>query len=213
MNIICPECKSRFKIPDEKLHELQGAVLACPKCGGRVPVGAEETQEVSDSPIKDESLTYDASSKPFDFLEAGSLTAIVCATEAGVKETFLKALDGMGYRITEAGDSREALRNMWYHAYSLVVVDELFDTQNPDYNRVLAYLEGLGMAQRREMVVVLVSRSRRTLDEMGAFEKSVNVIVNIKHLEELPRILPQVLGEHETFYKVYRELTKKETAL
>jgi len=213
MNIACPECKSRFRISDEKIPKLEGAVLACPKCGSGVPVDTGRISGASTAEVKEEALTYDASKKPFDFLDAGSRTAIACVTETAVLEAVCQALGKMGYSITEAQDAREALRNMWYHTYHLVLLDELFDTQNPEHNRVLAYLESLSMAQRREMVVALFSRSLRTMDEMGAFQKSVNVIINVKHLPDTSRILSQAIREHHTFYQVYRDLRKKETAL
>jgi hypothetical protein len=213
MNVICPECRSRLRIADEKVPELEGAILACPKCGGGVPVAGPQEPEGTSAPDPEAGARYDASEKPFDFLEAGSRSAIVCSTDAAVKPALLKAMEEMGYHVTEAKDSREALRNMWYHAYQIVLLDELFDTQSPEHNRVLSYLEGLNMALRREMVVVLVSRRLRTLDEMGAFQKSVNLIVNVANLPEIPRILRLAVQEHDAFYHVYKEIAKKETAL
>ena len=214
MNISCPECKSRFRIPDEKASKLEGVTLTCPKCGGRVSVDTvKKNKKAPVVPDPNEADSYDASKKPFDFLEPGSRTAIVCIADTSVKQSVLKGITEMGYHVTEARDSREALRNMWYHTYHLVLLDELFDTQNPDHNRVLIYLEGLNMAMRREMIVVLLSRSLRTMDEMGAFQKSVNLIINIKNLMELSRILQMAIREYQTFYQVYKDLEKKETAL
>ncbi len=213
MNIICPECRSRLRVSDEKVPELEGAILACPKCGGRVPVTGSDIREESVDGVPEGAAGYDASQKPFDFLEAGSRTAIVCTTDAAVKPALMEAMEEMGYHVTEAKDARDALRNMWYHAYHMVLLDERFDTQNPEQNRVLAYLEGLNMAMRREMVVALISRSLRTLDEMGAFQKSVNLIVNVKNLPELSRILRLAVQEHDAFYHVFKEIARKETAL
>ncbi len=213
MTIRCQACKSVFKIPDEKIEKMKGTVLACPKCGGKVPVHGSGAHAAGGESNPEKPLTYDASKKPFDFLDAGSRTAIVCATDPPVKAAMLRALEEMGYHVTRVQNSREALRNMWYHTYNLVLLDELFDTDHPDRNRVLAYLQGLGMAMRREMVAVLFSRSLNTMDEMGAFQKSVNQIINVKHLPETSRILRMTLKAHETFYRIYRDVAQKETTL
>ena len=72
----------------------------------------------------------------------------------------------MDYQITVAESARDALKRMRYHIYDLIVVDENFDTKNPDANGVLIYLERLQMSTRRNIFVAMVSSRYRTMYNM-----------------------------------------------
>jgi len=50
---------------------------------------------------------------------------------------------------------------------------------------VLAYLETLNISIRRQMFVILLSNTYRTMDNMQAFNKSVNVILNLKNIDDV----------------------------
>ena len=45
--------------------------------------------------------TYDASDRPFDFLEAGGETALICEPDPSIREKIGNALKALGYRVTE----------------------------------------------------------------------------------------------------------------
>jgi hypothetical protein len=89
------------------------------------------------------------------------------------------------------------------------VVDEEFDTDNPETNGVLIYLERLGMAVRRNMFVAMISGRHRTMDNMTAFLKSVNLIVNTKNMGDFGKIMSRGLTDYLSFYRVFREKLKE----
>jgi hypothetical protein len=89
------------------------------------------------------------------------------------------------------------------------VVDENFDTDNPEANGVLIYMERLGMATRRNMFVAMISSRHRTMDNMTAFLKSVNLIINSKNIEDTGKILSRGLTEYMAFYRVFRDKLKE----
>lgn len=210
MEITCPSCKSKYRIPDKKIANSENFSFSCPNCKKKVLIDTTETAVSGRKDPKEEAEDYDASEKPFDFVHTGEKTALICISDIALKKTAIETLHGMGYHITDSENGRDALRSMWYHVYHLVILDEFFDTDNPDQNRVLAYVEGLSMSVRRKMVVALISRTYRTMDQMTAFQKSVNVIFNIKHLKELERLLTVTINEHKSFYRVFNEHYKKE---
>jgi predicted Zn finger-like uncharacterized protein len=209
MEITCPSCKSKYRIPDEKIADSANSSFSCPKCKKKVRIDTKEAAS-GRKDSKEEAEDYDASEKSFDFVNTGEKTALICISDIALKKTAIETLHVMGYHITDSENGRDALRSMWYHVYHLVILDEFFDTDNPDQNRVLAYLEGLNMTVRRKMVVALISRTYRTMDQMTAFQKSVNVIFNIKHMKELERQLTVTINEHRSFYRVFNEYYKKE---
>jgi DNA-binding response OmpR family regulator len=114
----------------------------------------------------------------------------------------------MDYQITIAESARDGLKRMRYHVYDLIVVDENFDTKNPDANGVLIYLERLQMATRRNIFVAMVSNRYRTMDNMMAFHASVNLVINIKNIEDIGKILGRGITDTELFYRVFKETLK-----
>jgi hypothetical protein len=65
------------------------------------------------------------------------------------------------------------------------------------------------MTTRRQMFVVLISERFRTMDNMAAFNRSVNLIINLKNLDDLATIFKKGLADHAAFYQVFKETLKK----
>ena len=211
MNIICGNCQSKFKIPDEKIPAGRRTTVPCPKCKGKISLGDEmgaTTRNVSFVDANSNS-TYDASDKPFDFIEEEGLTALVCESNPLVQSTICEALELMEYQITKAESTRDALKRMRYHNYDLFVVNETFDTDSPESNGILLYLERLNMNVRRNMFIALVSDRFRTMDNMMALNKSANLIINIKNIEDIGKILSRGITDNEFFYRVFKGTLKE----
>lgn len=210
MNIICTHCKSQFKIADDKIPAGRSASFPCPKCRTRITVGAQPAAPEGKVSLNEvDTSGYNPADRPFDFVEEEGKTALVCEQHPLLKKPIIESLELMEYQITVAENARDALKRMRYHVYDIVVVDEDFDTDNPEANGVLIYLERLGMSLRRNIFVALVSSRHRTMDNMTAFLKSVNLIVNSKNIEDFPKILSRGLTDHLTFYRVFREKLKE----
>jgi DNA-binding NtrC family response regulator len=152
---------------------------------------------------------YDASDRPFDFVEADGETALVCEADAQAKEKIIAAVKDLGYQITEASSARDALKKMRFHVYDLVVLNETFDTQNPDANDILVYLQSLAMGVRRQMFIALISDRLRTMDDMAAFHKSVNLAIHPKNVDAVGTILKRALADNAAFYRIFKEAAKK----
>jgi predicted Zn finger-like uncharacterized protein len=211
MDIICDKCQSKFRIPDEKIPAGQKASVGCPKCKGKIVLVPQQGATPNKVSLVDASPNgaYDAAEKPFDFIEEEGLTALVCESNPLVRKTITGALELMEYQITVAESARDALKRMRYHNYDLFVVNEKFSTDNPESNGILLYLERLGMTVRRNMFVALISDRYRTMDNMMALNKSVNLIINIKNIEDIGKILSRGITDYEFFYRVFKETLKE----
>ena len=155
------------------------------------------------------SEVYDASQRPFDFIEEGKETVLICESDSARREKIGSVLTEGNYLVTSPGSAREALKNMRFHVYQLVVINENFDTEDPDNNSVLKYLESLSMNVRRDIFVVLLSDKLRTNDGMAAFNKSVNLIVNTSNINDIEGIIRHGIAENEHFYGVFKESMQK----
>jgi len=217
MEITCEKCQSKFKIPDDKLPVGKTATLKCPKCKQKILVSPDRENENKPDLSPPQAAMheevhaedYDAADKPFDFVEEEGKTALVCESDPGLKEKITVALRGMEYHITEAESGRDALKKMRYHVYDLIVVNEEFDTSDPDSNGVMIYLERLGINIRRNIFVVMLSKRFRTLDSMMSFNKSVNMIVNVSNINEIDKILRRGMADHNIFYRIFTDGLRK----
>lgn len=212
MDISCDNCQARFKIADDKIPQGRAFAVACPKCKTKITVdpasaalpGKENTlvSEVA-------SEAYDASERPFDFLEEGTKTALICEPDPAFRNRIRDVVQGMEYHTTEPKNAREALKQMRFHEFDMVVINEMYDTTDPDQNNLLRYLSRLEMAVRRNMFVALITERFRTGDNMAAFNRSVNTVINTGHMENLDKVLNQGVKEYEAFYKVFKEAMVK----
>lgn len=209
MDVTCSSCHSSFKLPDDKVPPGRAVTLTCPKCKHKISVNAKTEKAAAASTIATNGNGYDASDKPFDFIEEEGKTAIICEANPLVRQTIIDNLQLMEYQVTVADNSRDALKRMRYHTYDLVVVDEDFDTDDPNTNGIILYLERLGMAVRRNMFVALVSARHRTMDNMMAFHKSVNLIINVKNIDDIGKIISRGITDHALFYRMHREMMKE----
>ncbi len=211
MDITCNNCSGKFRIPDEKIPRGRVSIVPCPKCKTRISLDPAK-KSAGSVVAEDESNRSDDfgfSEKPFSFMEEEGLSALLCEQNPVARQTIENALHLMDYSISVAESARDALKRMRYHIYDLIVVNESFDTNTPESNGVLIYLERLGMSIRRNIFVAMISNRYRTMDNMMAFHDSVNLIINIKNIEDVGKILSRGITDTELFYNIYRETLKE----
>jgi uncharacterized protein YbaR (Trm112 family) len=213
MDIVCPSCRGRLTLPENKLPQARAFSLACPKCKNKITVERPEESPAGEADVASmpelAAEAYDAAEKPFDFIEEGVETALVCEADPAVGGKLATLLDGMGYRIVVPRSAIEALKHMRYHLFDLIVLNERFDARRPGENNILRYLEQLTMAIRRNIFVALLSERYRTMDNMAAFRRSVDLVINLKHLDQMEKILKRGLSDRHAFYRVFREALVK----
>ena len=209
MEVVCESCQARFNVPDDKIPAGKSIRAACPKCKNKITIAAQNPEaEASPSGDQAEAERYDAADKPFDFIEEDALTALVCEPDPAIREKVSSVLELMEYHLTIVRTTREALKKMRYHNYNVVVINEAFDTSNPEANGVMLFLERLPMATRREIFICMITTRYRTMDQMMALNKSVNMIINAKNMNDFGKILSTAITENDIFYRAYRDTLK-----
>lgn len=131
--------------------------------------------------------------------------ALVCA-EGEPLAAIKSGLEQLGYVVHVPDNAQNALNRMRKNAYPAVVVDEEYQGASPLDNPVLQGIRAMAMSARRYMLVVLVGKKLPTFDNMRAFSKSVNVVVNLYDLPQLPAILKRAVADDEEFYRVFKEV-------
>ena len=213
MDVSCEKCQASFKIPDEKVPQGKAFAIKCPKCKEKITISAQAEKQPAEAaaesavPTFDEAPddNYDASDRPFDFLEEGVETALICEGDPVYRGKIKAALEALEYRVTYPANAREALKQMRFHVFDMIVVNEKFDAPDPDHNNVLRYLETLPMSIRRNIFVAMITDRYRTNDNMAAFHKSVNMVIAVSHMDQIDKALKNGITENDIFYRVYKE--------
>lgn len=214
MEVVCESCQARFNVPDDKIPAGKSIRAACPKCKNKITISAKEAGPPPAPAGKGAGEeVYDAAEKPFDFIEEDALTALICEPDPAIRDKVASVLELMEYHLTTVSSTREALKKMRYHNYNVVVVNESFDTSTAEANGVLLFLERLPMTTRRELFVCLITSRYRTMDHMLALNKSVNMILNVKNINDFGKILSTAITENDIFYRAYKETAKRARGL
>lgn len=218
MEIVCDNCNAKLSVADDKLPKDKAAAIRCPKCKHKIAIDPRSRSEkgktgdtATPNPFHFDEGTedYDASERPFDFLEEEGNTALICENDPEIVKQINIVLGIMDYSVTTAETIRDALKRMKYHTYNMILVNETFDGSDPDANGLLLYLERLEMDVRRNIFVGLLTRRYTTMDNMSAFLKSVNITINLKDIGSIDRILARGINEHDLFYAAYKDSAKK----
>jgi hypothetical protein len=168
------------------------------------------TEEKPKPVVKNMADVMDYGGRPFGRLVPDAETAMICEQDPVIRDKVAGDLKKMGFLVAQPATYKEALRNMRFHVFNVIFVDEDFDTGVWETNNVLRYLENLNMSVRRQIYVVLVSTTLPTMDYLATYNKSVNLIINKRDIVSMEKILRHAMTEHEDFYHVFKETIHKQ---
>jgi CheY-like chemotaxis protein len=131
---------------------------------------------------------------------------LVCEDSPERQAVIKAALDQLGFTMYPARNVEDALERLRRDSFEVVILDEQYQGGGALDNDVLQALQTMPMSTRRYMYVALLGRTYKTFDNMMAFSRSVNVVVNLNDLPHLPAILRKGITENNEFYRVFREI-------
>ena len=129
--------------------------------------------------------------------------------DPAVRKKIGDGLKELAYKITTPATAKDALVAMRFHIFDVVVLNELFDTEDPKANAVLSYLEKMAMSTRRRFFVALISGTYETMDRMAAFNRSVNIVINIESIDNVATIIKRGVADNRAFYHIFQETLQK----
>ncbi len=222
MKIQCNHCQAAFNVPDDKIPKGRQFKVTCTKCKRSISVAPHSTEtgavigvdgslaEVGDAPTAvaadlDVTGAYDS---PLEVLEEGAMSALVCVDQPERLKAVKEALEELNYYSSVASSVKEALSKLRYNQYDLVMLDEEFCGETPENNTILRYLQPMPMSTRRNIFLMLINSEIRTLDNLMAFSKSVNAVINVNDIQKVKLVLERAIADHRRFYKVYSDLVQ-----
>ncbi len=212
MEVKCEHCGVKLNIPDEKLPKGQLVAINCPKCKKKFTVDTRPKKEDSgrpsarpSEPVYEETYSYDDYSmdESLGFIEEDARLALVMDTNPEHTSKIKEAVESLGYKFIESPNVRDAMGKLRFHHFDLLILSNGFDGTDLDDSPIMRYLNHLSMSVRRRMFLTLIDSEFKTMDNMMAFAKSANLVVNENDIDKLGAILKRAISEHERFYKVF----------
>ena len=233
MKITCQSCNKTLNVPDEKIPEGKPFTFKCPSCKSPVTVHREQEKETLESlpafeGVPDTTPTTnfleqtqnipvpppkeggalpslgDSLEDEMEMLAEDSHRALVADSEN--LERISPVLRKMGYLITAVKSHEEAINKLRFNFYELIIINERFGDCDPNNNPLLKFIEPMTMDVRRRMFVALTGRNFKTLDNMTAFTKSVNMVLNNADFSNFELILRKSMKDNESFYRVFKKM-------
>lgn len=127
---------------------------------------------------------------------------LICAGEQ-YRQHLASQLSQNGNQVFVAQDTRQAVERMRENRLDVVLLDQDFDAAEQGAAFVTREVTILRPAQRRRLFFVLLSPVLRTMEAHAAFLHNVNAIVNIKEIDEVPRVLEHALRDYNELYKEF----------
>lgn len=235
MKVKCPGCSKIINVPDEKIPADGAFNFNCPSCKGPVsasqdnkvisevdlpdlgdlpertptPQPLDETQDIPLPPRVDADIPAlpdfeGAMEDEMEILQEGKFRALVADSENHDRiSTVLKKMD---YVITSVKSHDEAIQKLTFNKYDVIVLSETFEGCHPAKSALHKYLEPLTMDIRRKTFVVMTGKKLKSMDNMQAFNKSVNLVLNESDLGNFELILKKSIKDNELFYHVYNAM-------
>jgi hypothetical protein len=201
-----------MNIPDEKLPTDQAFSITCPGCKNKIKVDQHlKTPDPPTPPQQEEALdtagmVVDQEEFEDDELviydENDQLALILDETN---QSAWTQALESRDYKIQYAKSPEHAVHKMKFTHFHFIALHENYGNKDLDNNTVYKTLIELPMVTRRNIFVALIGKNFKTLKNMQAFQKSVNVVINEKDINKLEDVLKKSISEIEIFYKVFKE--------
>jgi CheY-like chemotaxis protein len=196
MTISCPSCDATLTIPDDRLPKDKVISASCPHCKGRVVIDTTRPAPEPASPPEPAPPSYGEGDRP---------AALVCDAIPAERESIAATLKQEGFRIQVARDATDAIERLRFTTYALVILREGFGSPKAEANPVLDHLAGMEMADRRGMLVVLVSPDLRSHDAATAFSRSVTLVLHVNDLPHLATALKRSRAEVDEAYLLFLE--------
>jgi predicted Zn finger-like uncharacterized protein len=205
----CPECSTRFQLPDEKVPDRPFKVR-CPKCqhvvglpgregaaAGREPPASAPPPEAPAPPPKPATAPrreHTGSDQAED--------ALIALADTAQAEALTAALGRLDYSVDVVEDAEEGARLLEQGAYAVAVTSQ--SEGGPGEGMTLAQrILRLTADPRRRVFVVLVGRDFRTGDGTQAWAAQADLVVNSQDVGTCEPLIRSTIQERKRAYQPY----------
>lgn len=187
----CPHCHK----PIEIQREIPDAARQT------VQIDIPETRLPAPPRPPDRSWLKREDSGSSDVLEDVPQVMILINNETIQSET-VRFFDKMGYKAVIPRSADEAIERIRFTNFSVVVLHSCFEGSLAS-STIHAYLQNMGMPQRRYIYYVLIGPEFHTLYCLEALSNSANLVINEADISSFPLVLKKGLRDYEELFGPY----------
>ncbi|MDR2456145.1 MAG: hypothetical protein LBE49_06085 [Deltaproteobacteria bacterium] len=210
---VCPNCayKNAMTLPERRVTEinLNDDTPAPPppspptfrSGAGRQSTSSTFTSQGIGAPPPEFSLPPEIEEAP----EGMKAAMIVFDTEE-IQQRLAERLTAMGFRVTVAVNVRDAVKQLKFGRFQLIIIQEDYYGASLSTNQIVRAVNSVELAVRHDMFVAVVGDGFTSLDDLTAFSLSLDTVVNNKDIEDIERILISAMGHSRKFFQTYREM-------
>ncbi|MDR3204739.1 MAG: zinc-ribbon domain-containing protein [Deltaproteobacteria bacterium] len=208
----CPNCKVKntMTLPERRVTEisLEGDDPPQP-AAPRMPYSPQSraaTQSQSASPPISTSLAPPEFQPPdYDDAPEGLKLAMLAFDSEEVMEKLEERLTSMGYKVLCAVNVRDAVKQLKFGRFQLILIQEDYYGATLMTNQVIRAVNSLELSVRHDMFVALIGSSFTSLDDLTAFSLSLDTVINANDLDDIERLLISAIGHLKKFMAPFRE--------
>ena len=215
MQAQCPECSTRFQLPDEKVPDRPFKVR-CPKCqlvvglpgrsgatptadatGGTPETATPETPKKPATPPRREHTGSDDAED-----------ALIALADTALAEALTAALGRLDYNVDVVEDVEEGARLLEQGAYAVAVTSR--GGSEPGESMTLAQrMLRLTADPRRGVFVVLVDGELTTGNGTQAWAAQADLVINARDVATCDNLLRATIQERKRLYQPYLDVRRR----
>lgn len=183
IKVKCPECDAPIILDAKSLHTPGKPIHSSVK-----PPSPPDITWLLEGDFEDEEVVEDVP------------MALVLMDDIEGRETIVKGIESIGYRIELAATAEEAIEKMRFVDYASVVLHSRFESRGLDFSIFHNYMSSMHMSKRRYIFYILVGPEFNTFYNLEALAHSANLVVNDNEVFRFDVILRKAIPEYELLF-------------
>ncbi|MDR1486534.1 MAG: zinc-ribbon domain-containing protein [Deltaproteobacteria bacterium] len=212
----CPNCKEKntMMLPERRVTEIslendEPPPPPGPRQAG--PEGAAPAKPFSNSTNLLQAgppMFPDPAALPpdLDDVPEGMKLALVAFDNEEIADKVTETLTNMGFRVSVAINVRDAVKQLKFGRFQLLVIQEDYYGATLGTNQIIRAVNSMELSIRHNMFVAVVGPSFTSLDDLTSFSLSLDSVINSNDLDDIERILISAMGHVKKFFSAYKEL-------
>ncbi len=215
MEIVCKNCSKKYRIDESKLPKNEKVYIKCAGCYQKIaiePVSGDE--DPPPKPSKDQAerpgvSTQPNPSRPAEYFEPGTRAALVYCEDVQARLEMEKNISNLGFEVRSINNREDARHHFRYNIFDVVIIYQKGPDPEKNLLDVLDYFNHLTPEIRRKVTVIYIHLAGNRFNLLEAFSKGVDVTLSPMDLTNLQEMLPVLLEEKNTRYRIFTECLQK----
>ncbi len=209
----CGNCKKKIKLGAKIEDGVRGLApgksirVKCPECGEAVLLdslmagvsGKVRKTSIPPPSPPDISWLMEGTFDEDEVVEDIPLALVLMGNIPG-RETVIKGIESIGYRVELVSSPEEAIEKMRFVNYASVILHSHYEGEKLPAGTFHKYMDSMHMSKRRYIFYILIGPEFNTFYDLQALAYSANLVVNDNEVSKFDVILRKAIPQYETLF-------------